>query len=200
MTNTILINSDKTLEKTVFRPIYQSENKADIIQFLIDESYCDDISNCTIVLQALIPSIDEEGNPIIVGKLRYMTLDEEQYKGMWRTELPITTTLTQYSGSIKYWFLVFNTIDVENIVITKTDCNEIEILPTPLASSVELSKEPTYDILSNLTDNIAELKSDKLDTRFDFDEEAGTIQFYANGEKLGLPIKVDNEVEWQGWD
>ena len=36
MLNTILVNLDKTLEKTSFRSIYQKESRTDEIQFLID--------------------------------------------------------------------------------------------------------------------------------------------------------------------
>ena len=38
-TITILVNKDKTLQKTKYRNIYEKENRADTIQFLIDKDF-----------------------------------------------------------------------------------------------------------------------------------------------------------------
>ena len=59
-TITILVNKDKTLQKTKYRTIYEKENRADTIQFLIDKDFFEYIEDCNIMLQVLLPYPDEE--------------------------------------------------------------------------------------------------------------------------------------------
>ena len=47
-TITILVNKDKTLQKTKYRTIYEKENRADVIQFLIDKDFFEYIKDCRI--------------------------------------------------------------------------------------------------------------------------------------------------------
>ena len=48
-TITILVNKDKTLQKTKYRNIYEKENRADTIQFLIDKDFFQYIEDCNIM-------------------------------------------------------------------------------------------------------------------------------------------------------
>ena len=80
MLNTILVNLDKTLEKTSFRTIYQKESRIDEIQFLIDSKLLgEDIQkNYKIILQAILPIEDKEHNSPTTNKMRYMDLEESK--------------------------------------------------------------------------------------------------------------------------
>lgn len=82
MLNTILVNLDKTLEKTSFRDIYQKESRVDEIQFLIDSNLLgeDAQKNYRIILQAILPIEDKEHNSPTTNKMRYMDLEEDLYK------------------------------------------------------------------------------------------------------------------------
>ena len=79
-TITILIKKDKTLKKTKYRVIYEKENRADTIQFLIDKDFFEYIEDCNIMLQVLLPYPDEEHGTDVTGKMRYMEIEPELYK------------------------------------------------------------------------------------------------------------------------
>ena len=74
-TITILVNKDKTLQKTKYRNIYEKENRADTIQFLIDKDFFEYIEDCNIMLQVLLPYPDEEHGTDVTGKMRYMEIE-----------------------------------------------------------------------------------------------------------------------------
>lgn len=203
MTYTILVNPDKSIEKTVFRPIFSKESRADEIQFLIDPDLLGtkDMTNYKVLLQVLLPhfNIDTQEEEVI-GKMRYMDMEDELYLDMLKTTLPITTTLTEEPGRVQLWFLFFDMNNLEKIRLIKTDTCNIDILPSSDASIEILDDNETFDVLTKMQEEIDELNINKVDKNFIFDEEAGTIQFFANGEPIGEPIKIDNEVAWKNWE
>lgn len=203
MTYTILVNSDKTMEKTVFRPIFEKESRADDIQFLIDPELLgtEDMSNYKVFLQALIPHFNEDTQEEeVIGKMRLMNFEDETYLEMLKTMLPITTALTDEAGRVKLWFLFFDMNDLEKIRLIKTEPCYIDIFPSSKSSVEILDDDEAFDIIENLQTQIDDLNGEKVDKQFTFDEENGTLQFYANGKPIGDPIKIDNEVAWKNWE
>lgn len=199
-TITILIKKDKTLIKTKSRPIYEKENRADAIQFLIDKDFFGYIENCNIMLQVLLPYPDEEHGTDTTGKMRYMEIEPELYKDRYRMILPITTVLTQAPGEVIMWFMFFNTTDPNNIILIKTGSTKIEIIPTRNSSSTEIDDDESYDVLTQMQQDIKQLQKDKMDKYFEYNEEDSTIQFFSNGEPCGSPIKIDDEISWKNWN
>ena len=199
-TITILIKKDKTLHKTKYRVIYEKENRADTIQFLIDKDFFEYIEDCNIMLQVLLPYPDEEHGTDVTGKMRYMEIEPELYKGYYRMTLPITTVLTQKPGKIIMWFMFFNTTDPNNIILIKTDSTKIEITPTKNSSSTEISDDESYDVLTKMQQDINQLQINKMDKYFEYNEEDSTIQFFSNGAPCGSPIKIDDEISWKNWN
>ena len=193
-TITILIKKDKTLKKTKYRVIYEKENRADTIQFLIDKDFFEYIEDCNIMLQVLLPYPDEEHGTDVTGKMRYMEIEPELYKGYYRMTLPITTVLTKAPGEVVMWFMFFNTTDPNNIILIKTDSTKIEITPTKNSSSTEIDDDESYDVLTQMQQDINQLQKNKMDKYFEYNEEDSTIQFFSNGEPCGGPIKIDDEV------
>ena len=201
MLNTILVNFDKTLEKTSFRDIYQKESRIDEIQFLIDSNLLEeDISNYRIILQAILPIEDKEHNSPTTNKMRYMDLEEDLYKNRYRTLLPITTTLTEAIGDVTLWLLIFDTTDTEKIKLLKTNPVTINIKPSSSTGSSELEDNDFDNVLTNLQNEIEDIKKNKIDKKFDYNEEDNTILFYSNGEPIGNPIKLDDEITWSNWE
>ena len=198
-TITVLVNKDKTLQKTKGRIIYEKENRADTIQFLIDKDFFEYIEDCNIMLQVLLPYPDEEHGTDVTGKMRYMEIEPELYKDRYRMTLPITTVLTQKPGEIIMWFMFFNTTDPNNIILIKTDSAKIEIIPTKNSSSTEISDDESYDVLTKMQQDIDQLQINKMDKYFEYNEEDSTIQFFSNGAPIGSPIKIDDEISWQNW-
>lgn len=196
---TILINKDKSLQITKSRPIYQKENRADIIQFLIDKDFFEHIDDCNIMLQVLLPIPDLEHGTNKTGKMRYMEIEPELYKDKYRMILPVTTVLTENPGEINMWLMFFNTTDPTNIILIKTDSTKINIIPTDNSSSVEISDDETYDVLTKMQQDIDQLQENKMDKYFEYNEEDSTIQFFSNGSPMGSPIKIDDEISWKNW-
>ena len=199
-TITILIKKDKTLHKTKYRVIYEKENRADTIQFLIDKDFFEYIEDCNIMLQVLLPYPDEEHGTDVTGKMRYMEIEPELYKGYYRMTLPITTVLTKEPGEVVMWFMFFNTTDPNNIILIKTDSTKIEITPTKNSSSTEISDDESYDVLTKMQQDINQLQTNKMDKYFEYNEEDSTIQFFSNGAPCGSPIKIDDEISWKNWN
>ena len=202
MLNTILVNLDKTLEKTSFRTIYQKESRIDEIQFLIDSKLLgEDIQkNYKIMLQAILPIEDKEHNSPTTNKMRYMDLEEDLYKNRYRTLLPITTTLTEAIGDVTLWLLIFDMTDTEKIKLLKTSPITINIKPSSSTGSSELEDNDFDNILTNLQNEVEDIKKNKIDKKFDYNEEDNTILFYSNGEPIGNPIKLDDEITWSNWE
>ena len=199
-TITILIKKDKTLKKTKYRVIYEKENRADTIQFLIDKDFFEYIEDCNIMLQVLLPYPDEEHGTDTTGKMRYMEIEPELYKDYYRMTLPITTVLTKEPGEVVMWFMFFNTIDPNNIILIKTDSTKIEITPAKNSSSTEISDDESYDVLTKMQQDINQLQMNKMDKYFEYNEEDSTIQFFSNGAPCGSPIKIDDEISWKNWN
>ena len=199
-TITILIKKDKTLKMTKYRVIYEKENRADTIQFLIDKDFFEYIEDCNIMLQVLLPYPDEEHGTDVTGKMRYMEIEPELYKGYYRMTLPITTVLTKEPGEVIMWFMFFNTTDPNNIILIKTDSTKIEITPTKNSSSTEISDDESYDVLTKMQQDINQLQMNKMDKYFEYNEEDSTIQFFSNGAPCGSPIKIDDEISWKNWN
>ena len=197
---TILIKKDKTLHKTKYRVIYEKENRADTIQFLIDKDFFEYIEDCNIMLQVLLPYPDEEHGTDVTGKMRYMEIEPELYKGYYRMTLPITTVLTKEPGEVVMWFMFFNTTDPNNIILIKTDSTKIEITPTKNSSSTEIDDDESYDVLTKMQQDINQLQTNKMDKYFEYNEEDSTIQFFSNGAPCGSPIKIDDEISWKNWN
>ena len=199
-TITILIKKDKTLKKTKYRVIYEKENRADTIQFLIDKDFFEYIEDCNIMLQVLLPYPDEEHGTDVTGKMRYMEIESELYKDRYRMTLPITTVLTKAPGEVIMWFMFFNTTDPNNIILIKTDSTKIEITPTNNSSSIEIDDDESYDVLTKMQQDIDQLQMNKMDKYFEYNEEDSTIQFFSNGAPCGSPIKIDDEISWKNWN
>ena len=199
-TITILIKKDKTLKKTKYRVIYEKENRADTIQFLIDKDFFEYIEDCNIMLQVLLPYPDEEHGTDVTGKMRYMEIEPELYKGYYRMTLPITTVLTKEPGEVIMWFMFFNTTDPNNIILIKTDSTKIEITPAKNSSSTEIDDDESYDVLTKMQQDINQLQTNKMDKYFEYNEEDSTIQFFSNGAPCGSPIKIDDEISWKNWN
>ena len=200
MTNTILLRKDKTLTKSTFRKIYQNEHYADKIQFLLDKDFMDDnIRSYTIILFVTLPKIDENTGESTTNKARYLTIDEELYKDKYRIELPITITLTETIGDVVMW-MQFSKEDKDgNFKVHKTDTVSISITSSGQSTDSYLDGSEGYDVLTQIQEEIANLKENKMDKYYEYDSETGEIQFYANGEENGEVIDVEDEVQLVNW-
>ena len=200
MTNTILLRKDKTLTKSTFRKIYQNEHYADKIQFLLDTDFIDDdITTYTIILFVTLPKPDETTGEPVTNRARYLTIDEELYKERYRIELPVTITLTESVGDVVMWMQFSKEDEDGNFKINKTDTVSISISSGGKGTDSYLDGSEGYDVLTQIQEEIANLKENKMDKYYEYDSETGEIQFYANGEEVGETIDVEDEVQLVNW-
>lgn len=91
---TILMNSDKSLSKTVVKTLFQGEKLVDKFRFLIPQNYNDlKLSDFTTTLKYI-----DQGNTVHSEKL---TLSEELYQNrMLCFYLPVDSELTKFAGNI----------------------------------------------------------------------------------------------------
>lgn len=200
MTNTIILRKDKTLTKTTFRDFYQNEHYADKIQFLLDADFMDDdITSYTIILFVTLPKYDELTEEPVTHKGKYLTLDTELYKEKYRIELPVTITLTENIGDVIMWLQFTKEEDDGTFKIYKTNTTSITIVQTGQDSNSYLNGSEGYDVLTQIQEDLAELKENKLDKYYNYDTSTGGLQLYADGEEAGDEILIDQEVNMVNW-
>ena len=90
---TIVMDKYKNLNTTVRTTLFQQESMVDKIQFLVPPKYGDvELKDYTVTLKYVDPNGNFHSEALV--------LDEEMYKDYLRYELPVTTKLTQVSGTI----------------------------------------------------------------------------------------------------
>lgn len=199
MTNTILLRKDKSLTKSTFRKIYQNEHYADKIQFLLDKDFMDDdITSYTITLFVILPKVDEVTDESVTNKAKYVTLDEELYKDKYRIELPITITLTENVGEVVMWLQFTKENEEGEIDRHLTDKVSI-FISSSSSTDEELKDSQSYDVLTQLQEEVVKLKENKMDKYYEYDTSTGELQFYANEEEAGDGINVDQEIQLINW-
>lgn len=192
--NVILIQGDKNLIVTQMRPIFQKENRADYIDFLIADDFAGDVTDYLAVLQVILPDNETGGQ---TGKLRYMDFEPEQYKGRYVMRLPITTTLTDNYGEVKMQFIFVNAVNEE---LVKTSQCSILVEKQWYSGSIIDDDDDGYDVLDDINQQLEDLRNDKLDKHFNYDPENNTLQFFVNGSALPTIIRLDDNVTWSSWD
>ena len=188
---TILCKNKNLMITTKTAPIYKNDNRVDVLRFFVQPLYDDlDISNYTVLAQITFPV---EG-----GKLEQLTFNEELYKGYLVSDYLVTNVLTQNVGNIKIsLYIYYYNEETDKYHIMNTNSVSIEILESSYTGE-NVETEENVDILTQVQSQIADLQSNKLDN-FEINTENNTIQFYANGNPIGEPVKFDNEVKWDGW-
>jgi hypothetical protein len=200
MTNTIILRKDKSLTKTTFRDFYQNEHYADKIQFLIDDDFMDDdIRSYTIILFVTLPKPDETTGEPVTNRARYLTIDEELYKGKYRIELPVTITLTETVGDVTMWMQFSKETEDGSFNIYKSGMISIHTTTSGKGTDSYLDGSEGYDVLAQIQEDIANLKENKMDKYYEYDSETGGLQLYANGEEAGEEVLIDKEVDLINW-
>lgn len=200
MTNTIILRKDKTLTKTTFRDFYQSEHYSDKIQFLLDADFMDDdVTTYTITLFVTLPKPDETTGELVTNRAKYLTIDEELYKEKYRIELPVTITLTENVGDVLFWLQFTKQEEDGSVKLHKTETTSISIVSGGQGANTELEDSESYDVLTQLQEEIANLKENKIDKYYDYDASTGELQLYANGEEAGEEVMIDQEVNLVNW-
>lgn len=170
--------------------IYQNDNRVDIIRFLVKPMYDDiDLSKYTVMAQFTLPKENE-------GALEVLSFNDELYKGYMLCEYTLTNVLTQYIGNVNVsLYISYYSAEENKTYVMNTNSVAIEVLAHSFTGE-SIGTEESMDILTQLQTQIKALQTEKLDTQIIYDETNGEIQFYADDEEVGSPIRVDNEITW----
>lgn len=155
----IKMNADKSLVTTVRSTIYQYENNADTLVFLVPTAYEDvDIALCNVLLWYETPDKVEH--------FEGLEMDTEIYKGHYRYHLKVTTALTTMFGKIKVWL---NIVNPDDDFVLKSGTTFIDIIPNnenPDSGAgnnsgiIEFDKDVSVDGDDTDTDNPNEISGD----------------------------------------
>lgn len=187
---TIIMNKQKELIVTEKTYLYQRENLADKIQFLIPPEYNDlSLTDFTAVLKYVDP-----GN---VAHAETLTKDDELYKGKIRYTLPIDTSLTRFAGDISIR-ITFSKVDMDTKKQYVLHTSEITITISPLSDYYSFVPDESLEFVDQLvgtleakidaTEKIAETYDKKKADNITYDDNK--IQLTSNGEKIGNSITI----------
>lgn len=188
-----IIFRNKNIFKTSYTPIYQNENRADILKFLIniDDLKEFKIDTMTCLLCVILP--DKK-----VGKLSFLNFNEVLYNDQYLlSEIPITKAITEQNGSISL-FLVFSYED-ENNLFHNLPTNEVvlNIIKTEIADSF-IDPDESGDLFDGIQQKINELEN-KVDNKVSVvDIIDNKLYMYANEDKTDLinVIELPSGVIW----
>ena len=186
---TIVMDKYKNLNTTVRASIYQQESMVDKIQFLIPPQYDGaDLKDYTVTLKY----VDPNGN----FHSEVLTLDEDMYKDYLRYELPVTTKLTQVSGTTT---LRLTLIKFEDGTTPSPDKSEHTVEGTTMVvtdGGDTPAVDPTTTIVDKLETNSTTLMVQRPDGFADYvnfeDLEAYKAQIAQINRELQ---KVPNDLE-----
>lgn len=187
---TIIMNKQKELIVTEKIYLYQRENLADKIQFLIPPEYNDlSLTDFTAVLKYV-----DQGN---VAHAETLTKDDELYKGKIRYTLPIDTSLTRFAGDISIR-ITFSKVDMDTKKQYVLHTSEITITISPLSDYYSFVPDESLEFVDQLvgtleakidaTEKIAETYDKKKADNITYDDNK--IQLTSNGEKIGNSITI----------
>lgn len=181
---TILMNNDGSLICTTPRNIlYQSENYADTIHFILPQKYKDiELKDFTVALKYI--------NPANIAKLEILTLSNSEYKESYLEYiLPVNTEITKMAGKISYYLTMLKVdkqtgtkyishsseavLEIKQVNNYFTDENSFQSIDRKIFELQEIAA--IYD--KSKADNIA--------------REDNNIYLTANGNKIGDSIPLD---------
>ena len=187
---TIIMNKQKELIVTEKTYLYQRENLADKIQFLIPPEYNGlSLTDFTAVLKYV-----DQGN---VAHAETLTKDDELYKGKIRYTLPIDTSLTRFAGNISIR-ITFSKVDMDTKKQYVLHTSEITITISPLSDYYSFVPDESLEFVDQLvgtleakidaTEKIAETYDKKKADNIIYNDNK--IQLTSNGEKIGDSITI----------
>jgi hypothetical protein len=143
-------------------------------------------------MQLILPKLDENNKETLVGKLRYLTIDDELYKAHYRMTIPITSALTEYAGEVKVWLTFFNT---ESNRLIKTNITSFYVYPSETSPTTIDDDNGSYDVVTQLQSQIDDLYKNKADALV-YELEDNTLQLSSEGELIDQAIQLSGGVSW----
>lgn len=147
----IKMNDDKSLVTTVRTPIYQNENNADTLKFLLPTSYeNEDIADCVVLI--MYQHADQ------VETFEELGFVPELYKGYYQYTLKVDTRLTSIAGRVK---VRLNIVNTDKDFVLKSGHTFIDIIP--MNNNPNIDEENKNDIIDFDNDIIPDTDGDNSD-------------------------------------
>ena len=148
---TILLQSDKSLVATMPQTIYQNENAADTIRFLLPE-VVDDVSlaDCTVFVSYI-----RSDNRADVDRLEPL---DEPYKGHLDYRLKMASRITKVPGKVCLWLQVYSG-EPDSPIIMKS--GEHELIITAAKNMDEYLADVQVSAMYRLQYEINKLKAEQ---------------------------------------
>lgn len=178
------MRDDKSLETTVKRTIYQNEQGADLLTFLLPTQYeGNDLSACAILLRYVLPDGTGRAESLDISPMPY---DARHM----RCDMRVGTGITSMPGDVELWLCAIGSDDG---LVLKTGT---ETLHVECAREIMDSLSPDdLDELDRLFVKVKKLEDGKAD---DIAVTGGgdTLQLTANGKPIGRQVELDLDHEW----
>lgn len=187
--NTILYR-ERVLIRTLLSPIYQNENRADSLKFLISIDALSefDIKSLACMLCITLPNGQE-------GKIAFLDFEDTLYCERYLVAyIPVTKTFTKLPGTLSI-----------NLIFSYEDSNKLfHYLPTNNISMTVIESSSTDSFIDpdETTNPFTEI-AQKLDTLekskiSSIDIDGHTVHFYSDSKKTELigTVALPEDVVW----
>lgn len=206
----IKVEDDKSLEMTVYEPIYKGENLSQKITFLIPMQI-DDIETQTahVYLNYVRPEDD-------IGDVVTLNCEELPYNDVYlRYTIPVEYKLTKWAGDVRMWLNFYAGDEETPVVATTGECivpiyNSDDITANleesaltalhQMQNQVEQNTTMINELTTNITgivgDIVDEAVTNKLVGKADnitYDEMSRELSLTSDGEKIGNTIIVPGD-------
>ena len=169
----------KSMTTTSFSAIYQGENLADTLVFLLPQTVGDVVvANCKVFVSYVRP----DG----VSDIDELVKDPSDYKDYHQYHFPIGSQFTASVGKVKMSMQLRNTPDI----VLKTAMTTIEVLSPGDVGDMSSQVSAIY----KLSKRIDDLEANKADNIF-YDEEEDFIQLSAEGVPIGDKVTATAIVD-----
>lgn len=177
----IKMESDKTLTTTIRSKIYQGENIADILTFLLPKTYENiDFADCTVYLRYILPNGVGQSEELSMYPLPY---NDEYYQ----YRLPIESRFTNMRGQIELWLTA---IDTAFITVLRTSPALVMILPAK--DITDYLSDEDRNQLDKMLIQIEQLEKGKADSLI-YDDDTRELQLTAEGAPIGDIVIVPSD-------
>jgi hypothetical protein len=174
----IKMESDRTLVSTIRSPVYQGDNGANTLNFLVPKSFEDiEVSNCTVTMCFILPSG--------IGNTEILSPDDEPYSQNYsRYRSKISSSVTKEAGGVELWL---SFLDVNNEIVFRTSPIIVKVSENKNIS--DYFPDDKKDRLDDLAIKVEKLEAEKADNLV-YDKTTRYLQLSSDDNPIGDYVVV----------
>lgn len=196
----IKFDEDKNLRQTKKQNLYQYENGASTLIFLLPQIFEEvNIADCSVRMRYILPNN--------AGNVEELQLQENLYNDWLEYHYPIQSRFTSFDGDIELWLSIINT---DKNIIIKSNSTFVSIHKNK--EITDYFTQEQYDQLDRIEQTVSNLANDNtlqdeqiiqlgeqlsniqsvLVDGISYDESTGIIRLLSGGETVGEPIEINS--------